>query len=207
MHLAVKRHLFDNRCPICLQRAPIVMNRNPRYLGDNPIGCDRRHTPRPKLILPVLPPATNQVIAFVKLPKHARNINRIILQITVHTDDILAAGIFKPCRHRRRLPCILLKPENPQNTALGNCAYRVRFTRCRILEARAQFLVQCRKHREGRVSATIIYEQHLVGYVDFLAHRLNFFKQRTNVLFFVVNRHNNREKWVFLSRNVFGQSF
>ena len=149
VHLTVKRHPFDNRCPISLQRTPIVVNRNPCQLGDNPISSHRRHTPRPKLILPLLPPTTNQIIASVKLSQHARNVNRIILQIAIHADDVFTARILKTRRHCRRLPSILLKPNNPQTAPAAN----------RNLQPRPRkFCMQRRQHRESIVTATIVNE-------------------------------------------------
>ena len=137
MHLSVERYLFNDRCSVGFQRTPVIVNRHACYFTDNPIRDDRRDTACQEFILPFFPPTADQVVTFIEFFKESRYIDRIVLQIAVHTDDPFTAREFKTCRHRCRLSSILFKSDDDQSRFL--------FT-------------QFRKHIESFVFASIVDE-------------------------------------------------
>ena len=142
------------------------MNRNPRHFTDYPIRNDRRDTPCQEFILSFFPPSAHQIIAFIQFFKQLRDIRWIVLQITIHTDNMLSLREFEARCHRRCLAGILLESDN---RSCGFCSLSAEST--------------------AKVSsvAAVIYEQHFISITDPSHIPFGFFKQQANVLFFVVD--------------------
>ena len=103
VHLAVELHVLDDLAAVRLERAAEVVERDARDAGDDPVGDPRRQHAH-GVVLPVLAPAADDVVALVELLEQARDVVRIVLQVAVHEDEDLAAAVVDPRLHRGRLP-------------------------------------------------------------------------------------------------------
>ncbi|OPZ81004.1 MAG: hypothetical protein BWY75_03657 [bacterium ADurb.Bin425] len=64
-----------------------------RYERDDAIGCPRWNKTQKEFIFSFLAPAADDVKAFVEFIEQTLNVGGIILQVGIHRDNYVAAGI------------------------------------------------------------------------------------------------------------------
>jgi len=80
------------------------VNVDTTQLGHQPV-CDARwETAQPEVVNALLAPAANDVVALSNLLEEGRDIGRVMLQIAVHRNDVLAARMVKAGRQPSGLP-------------------------------------------------------------------------------------------------------
>ena len=72
-------------------------------LGHEPVCATGRNAPQPEIIDPLLAPPADDVVTLADLLQENRNVGRVVLQVSVHGDDVLAPGMVKPRGKRRGL--------------------------------------------------------------------------------------------------------
>src|SRR3569833_2005468 len=100
MHFRIQRNLFDETGPVGLERAAVILDRHSGDFGNQGIGDTRRDLARDQLVLPVEAPADDDVVTLVDLAQQRTYIRGIVLQITIHGHDYIAARLGNACRHR-----------------------------------------------------------------------------------------------------------
>src|SRR5581483_4671634 len=90
MQFAVQRHLFENFAAICLKGCTKIVDVNAAQLGHQPVRATGRDASEPQIIDADFAPAADDVIALGNLFQKHRDVGRIVLQIAIHGDDVLA---------------------------------------------------------------------------------------------------------------------
>lgn len=169
VHFAVQPDALDDAAAEGFQAAAVVAQMDAGHPGNQLVGDLRRNLAQEQAVLAVLAPAGDQVEVFVQQPgDHARNVDRVILQVAVHGHDHVAARRIDAGLHCRRLLEVAGQFDN---------AY-----------VRAVLLGRLRGAFDRRIAAAVI-DQHqfpwiLVAGQGFM-HALD---QRCDVLFLVVER-------------------
>ncbi len=96
MHLAIQAEAFERITAVDLERAAVIMQVNACHPRDQPVGNIGGKGAGELVILAVLAPAADQVIAFVELVEQHGDIGRVVLQIGIQQDDDAAAGMVDP---------------------------------------------------------------------------------------------------------------
>lgn len=96
MHLGVERHVNDERCEEGLEGAAVVTDWHAGSLGAQSVGELLGDLSGDELLLPVDPPAHDDVVSFVHLAEELPDIARVVLQVAVHGHQDLAAGVLEP---------------------------------------------------------------------------------------------------------------
>src|SRR5215472_17587339 len=114
MHLAVKLNALQRLPPIGFQGASIIVQMNPRNRRDEPVGQRARQIALQRGVLPLLPPARDEIVAFIQFGQELRNIGRIILEIAIHGDEDISLGKTNPGHESRRLTSIAAQLDEAQ---------------------------------------------------------------------------------------------
>ena len=95
MEFAVERNLLENVAAIGLEGCAEVVNVDARNFRHHPVGDARRQTTHPEVVDAYFAPATDDFISGGDFFQEERNVVGIVLQIAIHGDDVLAAGMIK----------------------------------------------------------------------------------------------------------------
>ena len=170
VQFAVEMHMLEHVAPVRLEAATVIVQPHVRYVGDEAIGHHGRQLAIPVAILPVEPPAADDVVALVNLGHEQRNVHGVILQVGVHGDDYIAACVVKAAREGGRLPRIAAQAQDGE---------------ARVLERN---LAQQFKRAIARA---VVHNQHF-GRLAVVGHRRHQpVIQRGYALFFVVERNDD----------------
>src|SRR5262245_56316956 len=112
VHLAVELQLHGNFAANGLQRATRCANREACSARDQPIGDPRGKLARQQRVLPLFPPAMNEVVAFVELANQRWNVERVVLQIAIKRNDHFARRMLDSRLHGRGLAIVAAKADN-----------------------------------------------------------------------------------------------
>ena len=104
VHLSVKRDALDHPTAIGLEGSAEVMNVDAREPSQQPVGAIRGNAPCQQIVDAVLAPAGDHVVTLREHFDKVGNFVRVVLQVTVHSEDELARGIVKTGRQGRGLP-------------------------------------------------------------------------------------------------------
>ena len=141
MHLAVEPDLLDDIAVVDLERAAVVVEVDPRDVGDHLVGDHRGQAAAEELVLAVDAPAADDVVAFLGLGDKGGDVGRIVLEVGVHGDDPLASRHPKARREGRRLAEITPKANHLQPRV---------------------FLVIPLEQLEAAVAAPVVDDDHLI---------------------------------------------
>ena len=112
VHFTVETDFFKHRRAKGLEAAAQVLKLQAADAAYQCIGQFGRYFAQPKPVLPVLPPTGHQVQRFRQQPvDQALNIARVVLQITVHGDDDVAARRINAGLHRCSLLEVAQQPD------------------------------------------------------------------------------------------------
>ena len=90
VHLAVEFQLLSDLAAHRFQRAAEIVDREAGCFGNQPVRHHRRQPAAEAFVPAVLAPAMHQVVAFIQLLAHHRNIARFILQVAIERDNDVA---------------------------------------------------------------------------------------------------------------------
>ena len=164
MHLAVQSRLPHDVGPICLERAPVVVQPHTGDPADQPVR-DAGRQAADESILPLTPPPTHDVVPFVDLLQQPRDVCRVVLEIAVHRHDHLPAGVVETGRHRRRLAEVTSKLDELQTPIMGGKAH---------------------EPRVRLIATPVVHDDDLEGSLDAVEGVHEQPVQRLNVVFLVV---------------------
>src|SRR6266436_9870524 len=114
MHLAVKLNALQRLPPIGFQGASIIVQIDPRNRRDEPVGKRAWQITLERGVLPLLPPARDEIVALIQFGQELRNIGRIILKIAIHGDEDISLGKTNPGHESRRLSGITAQLDEAQ---------------------------------------------------------------------------------------------
>src|SRR5271154_1888877 len=106
MQFSVERHLPQNFAAVSLESRAEVVNVDTTQLGHQPVGAARWKAAQPEIVDAILAPAADDVIALGNFFEEQRNICGIVLQVAIHGDDVLAAGVIESGGKAGSLPKI-----------------------------------------------------------------------------------------------------
>src|SRR2546421_5315683 len=86
VHLTIETDVFKDLALIGFQSAAIVVEMNSCHFGNEVIGYPGRKLTADFGVLAILAPATDNIIAFAYFVQQTRNINGIILKVSIHED-------------------------------------------------------------------------------------------------------------------------
>ena len=96
VHLAVEAQRLDDLRAEHLERAAVVVQRDARGHGDQPVGEHRRHAAGEERVLAVLAPAADDVEAARRSSSHhPRDVGGVVLQVAVGGDHQPAARVAR----------------------------------------------------------------------------------------------------------------
>src|ERR1017187_1485732 len=96
MQLSIERNLPEDLAAISFERGAKIVNIDAAQLGHQPVGAARRNAPQPEIVDPILAPSADDVVALGNFLEEYRNVGRIMLQVAIHGDNVLAAGVSNP---------------------------------------------------------------------------------------------------------------
>ena len=170
MHLAVEAELVGDLAPVNLQRAPEIADRGLRHPADHRV-CDLRgNLAEHDAVFAVLPPAGDEVEAFVELRDHRGDVARVVLHVGVHRDDDRRRDVAEPRVESSGLPAVAPKEDALEVRAIGG-------------EPLEQLL--------GAVAARVVDRDDLVRLAPLLHHLVDLVEERLDVLDLVVDREND----------------
>ena len=103
VHFPVQLEALCHLTAKCLERTAIIVQFDLRRERDHMIGDLRRETPVQKRVLSIHPPAVHQVISLVQLCQQTRDIDGVILEVTIQRNNDVTLGILKSCGQGRGL--------------------------------------------------------------------------------------------------------
>src|SRR5439155_16303867 len=87
---------------------------NPRNHRDEPVGQRAWQIALERGVLPLLPPARDEIVTFIQFGQELRNIGWIILEIAIHGDEDISLGKTNPGHESRRLTGITAQLDKAQ---------------------------------------------------------------------------------------------
>ena len=112
VELAVEVDALDDLPAEGLERTAVVVELDPREAGDEPVRHDGREPARQEPVLPVLPPARNDVVSGVDLGEQGGDVRRIVLEVGVQGDDDVPPGEIEPRGQGGRLAEVPPEPDD-----------------------------------------------------------------------------------------------
>src|SRR5690606_12144172 len=105
-----------------LERAAIVPDRDAGDLADDPVRDPGRDLPRDQPVLPLLPVPCHQVVPFPDALDQARDVAGVVLEVAVHADDDVAAGVVESGLHGGCLAVVAGEADQAHAGVLGGAA-------------------------------------------------------------------------------------
>src|ERR1700693_5394413 len=95
MQFAVERNLFENVAAVGLEGGTEVVDIDSADLGHHPVGDARGDAAHPEIVDAHFAPSADDVIASGNFFQKQWDIVGVVLQIAIHGDDVLAAGMIE----------------------------------------------------------------------------------------------------------------
>src|ERR1039457_3549435 len=171
MQLPVERNFLHYLATISLEGGIEIVQINPAQLGHQPVRDLGGNTPHHEVVNALLAPSAHDVVPLAQLLQEQGNVMRIVLQIAVHGNHILAFGVVEARGQRRSLP------EVAAQLHYNHAAVH----RCDLLQ-----------HPERMIAAAIVHEYQLERFARGFHHHLEPIIELGYVLFFVMKWDHNR---------------
>ena len=94
MQLAVEVQVIHDFVAEGAQGTAAVFQVDAAGLGDEPVGHARGEAAH-EVVLPVLPPAVDDIVALIQLGQQGRDVGRVVLAVGVEGNDDRAAGVVE----------------------------------------------------------------------------------------------------------------
>src|SRR5260370_40653026 len=98
MQFAVEWDLLQNVATIGFERSTKVVDVDAADFRHHPVGDARGNAAHPEIVDANFAPSADDVVAGGNLFQEQRNVVGIVLQIAIHGDDVLSAGMVEPGR-------------------------------------------------------------------------------------------------------------
>ena len=147
------------------------METYPRHAADEPVRRPRRETSE-ESVLTVAAPSADNVVTLVQLLEKPCDVCRVVLEIAVHWNDDLSAGVVEPGAECCRLPVVPAELDEPQS-------------RLRSGESRQPGI--------GLVSTPVVDGDHLPRPAELLESLDGCLAERLDVLLLVVDGDDDRD--------------
>src|ERR1035438_47825 len=168
MQLSIERNLPEDLAAISFERGAKIVNIDAAQLGHQPVGAARRNAPQPEIVDPILAPSADDVVALGNFLEEYRNVGRIMLQVAIHGDNVLAAGVVESSGQSGRLPKIAAQLHDGHSAIDGG---------------------NLAQQRKRAVDGTVIDQHHLKRLSARLHHGLEPRVEVGDVLLLVVEGH------------------
>src|SRR5947208_13215462 len=109
VQLPIQRNLLENIPPIRFEGRAKIVNIHSTQFGHQPVGAARWNAAQPQIVNPLLAPAAHNVVTLGNFLQKNRDIGGVVLQVTIHSDNVLAARMVKASRQRGSLPKVAAK--------------------------------------------------------------------------------------------------
>ena len=103
VQLAVEADALDDFAAVGLEGRAEVVDRDLDQLLHHPVGHPGGELAQDGVVLAVLAPAADDVVALVQLGQELGNLGRVVLEVAVHGNDDLAPGLVETRLQGRRL--------------------------------------------------------------------------------------------------------
>ena len=114
VHLTVELQRLDDFGAEHFERAAIIVQVHAGGRRDQPVRNRRGQSPRQECVLPILPPAADNVGATFERVHHCGNVARIVLEVAVGSDDQPAPRVSETGGERGGLPEVAPETDDPQ---------------------------------------------------------------------------------------------
>src|SRR5215204_1585368 len=171
MKLAVHVQVLDDLAPIDLEPTVHVVEPNAGHEARHPVEDPGQRPARPR-IAPVGLPARHEVIALLELREQARDLGRVILEVGVHRDDGVTAGMRESGGERRGFAEVAPQAYDPDRVTLR---------------------AQAGQLGERAVCRAVVHEDDLPGAVEGLECGADLCEERSEARLLVMDRHDDGE--------------
>src|ERR1700737_50947 len=165
VQLSIQRNLVEDLPTVGLESGAEVVDVHTAQFGHEPVGAVRRDAAEPKIVDAALAPAADDVIALGNLFQKQGDVGRVVLQVTVHGDDVFPASMIEACCQRRSLAEVAAQLDH-RNPAIdrGDLA----------------------QHMEATVGGTVVHEHDLEGFAVALHNRFEAVVEVGDVLLLII---------------------
>src|SRR5438132_4701210 len=174
MQFTVERNLFQNVAAVGLEGRAKIVDIDTAQFSHQPVSTEGRDAAQPEIIDAALAPSTDDIVAFGDFFQEYRDIGRVVLQIAVHGDDVLAAGMIKSGGQSGGLAKIQAQLDD-RDTAIHGSDF-------------AQQL-------ESPVTGAIVHEDEFEGLRVSLHYRFETVVEIHNIFLLVMERHHDGVLW------------
>ena len=144
MHLTVQLHVGQDRAPVHLQRAPVVVQSHAGHRRDQPVRDPRGQLARPGVVLALLAPSGHDVDRPVGIEQLQQpgDLGRLVLQVAVQRHHDVAPDVIEAGLKRGRLSVVADQQQRPEPRAIA---------------------CQFGQHRAGIIGRTVVDQDQLEG--------------------------------------------
>src|SRR5579859_736823 len=171
VQFAVQGHLVDDFAAVGLERRPKVMDIDAAELCHQPICAARRKAAHHKVVDALLAPSAHDVIALCDLFQEKRNVIRIVLEIAVHRDQVVAGSVIESSGEGRGLTEVSAELDHRHATIDGR---------------------DLAEQMEGKIGASIVNKDQLKALGIGFHHPFQAVIENGYVLLFVMEGDHNR---------------
>ncbi len=170
VHLAVEGEGLGQVAAHGAQRAAHVLDGHSGHLADQPVAQEAGYLANEEMILPIGAEAKDGIVALGQLVEQARNVGRIVLQVTVHGDEHVTTGPVDAGLERGGLAEVA-----PQ-----------------LHDLHARIGRQLLHDSSRAVRAAIVHEHNFIGQTERIEDAPQTFMQRPQIVPFVLDRNHHR---------------
>ncbi len=171
MQFPVERDFLHHGATIRLESGAKIVQLHAAQLGHQPVGDLGRDAPHHEVVNALFAPSADDVVALAEFLQKQRNVMRIVLQIAVHGNHVLAFGVIETRRQRRGLPEVAAQFHDNHAAIHG----------CDLLQ-----------HPERVIAAAIVHKYQLKRLAGGFHYHLQPIIELGDVLFFVMKWDDNR---------------
>jgi hypothetical protein len=170
MHLAVERDVVYELAAVGLEGGPEVVDIDAGDAGHDPVGAARGDAAEDEIVGTVGAPAADDVVAFFEACNEVGDLVGIVLEVAVHGDEHVALGVVEASGERGGLAEVAAELDDEDARVDGGDLF---------------------EQAVGAVARAIVDEDHLEGVADLLHDQLDAVVEGGDVLFLVVERHDD----------------